>query len=658
MNIYSSFPRILLGCLLTVIFYSPVSNLFADQFPENNDTLLCRFVRFSWPVVHGTTGYNLQVTKSEDFSSTDIDLITTPPGAIIRDGIEFGQRYYWRVRTINSENSPGEWFFNSAFNTIVIPDSLQNVFEVDTCNIEEIQPGYTLTSSYGSTYGFDVEGDLLWYIPCEEPGWFISNWNITQLPNGKFIANNKRGIRIFDINDNTIWHTLRYCRLNCHHDALVMPNGNMLSIDKRLGTHIEGEDTTYWYYDVIVELNDHAREVWSWSCWDHISQEDYDSTDFSIVQNNETFEWLHSNACPFNPKDNTILLSVRNLNRIIKIAYPSGEIIWSMGTPMPSGDVDFGENIDFHRQHAPEVQENGDILFYDNHWDEEMAYSRALIVSVDPGREVPAQIEWEFRHEFSRTQGDADRLPNGNILITTGDTGNFYEVTEEGEVVWKVDGDFRVGTYRCERIDDFYPQAFEIVGPPDSILAARWRDNVPLKIYNIGSSHQEYHISVSSEAGWFRYVGNEVSIQPGDSSVVFATGRIPDDENLTDVLVFTVYPEVDPTDIKQWTTVVSPDPRTDVSPKPECDDEQIQIEIIPDNTDGYNRVRIWIQNPAMAELRIVDITGRTVSDVNSSVLKTGENFLSIPVNNLPNGKYFVIVSLGSAIYTETFSVIR
>jgi len=37
---------------------------------------------------------------------------------------------------------------------------------------------------------------------------------------------------------------------------------------------------------------------------------------------------------------------------------------------------------------------------------------------------------------FSSTMSGAQRLPNGNTLITEGRRGNFYEVTYDGEIVW------------------------------------------------------------------------------------------------------------------------------------------------------------------------------------------------------------------------------
>ena len=90
-----------------------------------------------------------------------------------------------------------------------------------------------------------------------------------------------------------------------------------------------------------------------------------------------------------------------------------------------------------------------------------------------------ATLVWEFPGDFTVDPwyrdnwyqlqwGDADRLPNGNVLITAGDRGpgtesRIFEVTkEDGEVVWE----FRLGPdlsiYRSDRIT---PPLVKAVGP-------------------------------------------------------------------------------------------------------------------------------------------------------------------------------------------------
>ena len=54
---------------------------------------------------------------------------------------------------------------------------------------------------------------------------------------------------------------------------------------------------------------------------------------------------------------------------------------------------------------------------------------------------------------FDLFVGDADRLPNSNILVTSGASARLIEITTAGETVW----DLRLGTpyiiYRSEHID-------------------------------------------------------------------------------------------------------------------------------------------------------------------------------------------------------------
>ena len=61
------------------------------------------------------------------------------------------------------------------------------------------------------------------------------------------------------------------------------------------------------------------------------------------------------------------------------------------------------------------------------------------VVEVDPRSD---EIVWEYRAAkpedfYSRAQGAAQRLPNGNTLITDSDSGLLFEVTPEGETVWE-----------------------------------------------------------------------------------------------------------------------------------------------------------------------------------------------------------------------------
>ncbi len=86
-----------------------------------------------------------------------------------------------------------------------------------------------------------------------------------------------------------------------------------------------------------------------------------------------------------------------------------------------------GENI-FRRQHDPEILPSGNILVA-NHQRPHRA------VEIDPNT---GKIVWQsagFRSDNVPVR-DANRLPNGNTLITG--TTEIVEVTAAGEIVWKL----------------------------------------------------------------------------------------------------------------------------------------------------------------------------------------------------------------------------
>lgn len=92
----------------------------------------------------------------------------------------------------------------------------------------------------------------------------------------------------------------------------------------------------------------------------------------------------------------------------------------------PEGSVirNIGDGI-LHRQHDPEMLPDGNILVAD-HSNPQRA------VEIDP---ETGEIVWQYVVPRQLIR-DADRLPNGNTLIT-GAT-KIIEVTPQGEIVWQL----------------------------------------------------------------------------------------------------------------------------------------------------------------------------------------------------------------------------
>ena len=92
-------------------------------------------------------------------------------------------------------------------------------------------------------------------------------------------------------------------------------------------------------------------------------------------------------------------------------------------------------------------------------------YARATsrVLEIDP---VSLELVWSYAggNFFATNISGAQRLPNGNTLITESDRGHAFEVTKDGTLVWEfVNPEHREGNrlviYRLMRITnpDRYP---------------------------------------------------------------------------------------------------------------------------------------------------------------------------------------------------------
>ncbi|MDY6985913.1 MAG: arylsulfotransferase family protein [Candidatus Thermoplasmatota archaeon] len=181
------------------------------------------------------------------------------------------------------------------------------------------------------------------------------------------------------------------------------------------------------------------------------------------------FEWLHLNNVNylgpnkwydggderFHPEN--VIIDSRHANFMAIISRETGEFVWKVGPDFSPGNPEdkLGQIIGLHHAHIiPKgLPGEGNILVFDNgglggYGNSELSmYSR--ILEFNP---VTMEIVWEYKdrtglyplplsgenhHFFSFFISSAQRLPNGNTLITEGTTGRIIEVTKDKEVVWE-----------------------------------------------------------------------------------------------------------------------------------------------------------------------------------------------------------------------------
>ena len=341
--------------------------------------------------------------------------------------------------------------------------------EVHVCDRQRMQPGLTLVnfSNHGagvpiSVAVLDADGQIVWsHRRWSDRQIWGQTANAPDLRGDIDVRTTDRGVLVGGTNivEGTArvhaaligWggELLWECPVINHHHIHQTASGTYMFLleDRRAFSRLGGRTLVG---DQVVEWDAAANAVvWNWHLFDH-HEPGSDRVDYS-----------HTNTIEPDPRDGSIILSCRNMNQLVKVSRSSGEILWRLGV---GGDFEMDPADLFYHQHSPELQPNGNILLFDNGTGRPEAhggqFSRALELRVDE-KARKAEAVWSYRHEpdlFCPIWSDADRLPNGNTLITfgtrtPGDTTRYVEVTSAGEVVWEVElRPSGWGTYRAERI--------------------------------------------------------------------------------------------------------------------------------------------------------------------------------------------------------------
>ena len=276
-------------------------------------------------------------------------------------------------------------------------------------------------------------------------------------------------IEMRDANKNIIWeYTMSSLEALQHHDVEMLPSGNILVMawgqkeqNEILEKGYSGTATTL-NTESIYEINPNTNQIiWEWHVWDHLIQDhDANKDGFGVLSENpqkvnlnyitDTPEFMHANGIDYDEERDLIFISVRYYSEIWVIDHSTttseaqgvkGDLVYRFGNPETYNGT--GPRL-FYRQHQPNLLEGtqigkGNILVFSNeHYADRSAILEVQLPSVLDFNNL-ASIVWEFSDPSlsSPILSGAERLPNGNTLISVGTQGTIWEVTPDKQVVWK-----------------------------------------------------------------------------------------------------------------------------------------------------------------------------------------------------------------------------
>jgi hypothetical protein len=224
--------------------------------------------------------------------------------------------------------------------------------------------------------------------------------------------------------------------------------------------------------DRLIEVSAKGDVLWEWVASDHVDELGFSPEARAAMKaaaafnpNRGSFDWLHVNSATyvgpnrwFDQGDqrfapNNVIISSRETS-VLAIVGRDGRIVWRLGP-------DFSQSNELRAirqiigQHHPHLIPKGlpgagNLLVFDNGGssgygapsgiapDGRAVYARAgsRVLEINP---VTLELLWSYSNArfFSTNISSAQRLPNGNTLITAGAGGRIFEVTAQGAIVWE-----------------------------------------------------------------------------------------------------------------------------------------------------------------------------------------------------------------------------
>jgi len=289
--------------------------------------------------------------------------------------------------------------------------------------------GYTFFSPFSGTKAYMVDncGRLInQWDRGTRPGlaaYFLDNGLMMRTykpsPIGPFTsASNSGGLELVDWENNTVWsYELNTSTQLSHHDAVMMPNGNILMLTWQLIGQADlielGRDPNeiapqgFAWNERIVEIErvgeDDINIIWEWHIKDHYVQDiDPSKSNFGVVSehpelfdinlpeldspnSHSDLDYNHFNAIDYNEELDQILISVRNSDEIWIIDHSTtteeaashsggrygkgGDILYRWGNASAYQRADLSNEI-LYGQHGThwitEGPDKGKILIFNN----------------------------------------------------------------------------------------------------------------------------------------------------------------------------------------------------------------------------------------------------------------------------------------------------
>jgi hypothetical protein len=224
--------------------------------------------------------------------------------------------------------------------------------------------------------------------------------------------------------------------------------------------------------DRLIEVSAKGEILWEWVASDHVDELGFSAdarnaikTAPGVNSGRGSFDWLHINSATyvgpnhwFDDGDkrfapNNVIISSRQAS-FVAIVARDGSIAWQIGPDFSTSKELRAIRQIIGQHHAHIIPKGlpgaGNLLVFDNggasgygfpnpnapNGSGSFARANSRVLEINP---VSLQLIWSYAGPkfYSSNISGAQRLPNGDTLITEGASGRLFEVTKEGKIVWE-----------------------------------------------------------------------------------------------------------------------------------------------------------------------------------------------------------------------------
>lgn len=366
-------------------------------------------------------------------------------------------KYTYRLITV--EGDVKKTSKNYTFQSRKLPEWLQKQFKASYTNAavlpKEFKEGFMLLSKRetpGVAYIIDYKGNLRWYHMVGGTGFKVSRFTddksiISIL--GKNDEPTSYGSEILEITleGDTITHLKKGQGdfTNVIHHEIIKKSTNeivTLYVDQRITdlSSIGGKKKDTINGDGILIMDKKGKKLWKWSVFDVVDP----MKDKALLKNKK--DWMHANSLNYD-KDGNFIISFYNNGQIWKVDSHTGKILWKLGK---GGTIKMAADCNFSQAHAAHINQQGNLMFFDNGIDKKE--SSVFALKVDEKNNA-AKLNLHIKlpkNIYNERMGSAYMIDNNTILACCSKRHITVLANTKGALLWTLESN--IPPYRVQFI--------------------------------------------------------------------------------------------------------------------------------------------------------------------------------------------------------------